>query len=136
MISDDLQSIGVFAALSADELARVAAAAQPMHFEPGHVIVNEGEFSFSFYAIVSGAADVRHDARTVRRLGAGDALGELGVVPQEGHRWSRRRTATVIATEPTEAICIDGDDLRRLAGEIPALANAVAAVADSHRERR
>jgi len=136
MTSDDLRSIGLFAGLPADELARVAAAGRPLHFEPGHVIVNEGEFSFSFYAIVTGAADVRRDGETVRRLGAGDVLGELGVVPQEGHRWSRRRSATVIATEPTQAICIDGDELRRLANEIPALADALAAVAESRRDDR
>ena len=53
MNSGDLHSIGVFSGLSADELARVAAAARPVHFEPGHVIVNEGEFSFSFYAIIT-----------------------------------------------------------------------------------
>ena len=134
MNSGALHSIGVFSGLSADELARVAATARPVHFEPGHVIVNEGEFSFSFYAIITGAADVRHAGETVRRLGAGDVLGEIGVVPQLGHHWTRRRSATVIATEPTDAISIDGDELRRLAGEIPALAAAVDVVATSRRE--
>ena len=40
----------------------------------------------------------------------------------------------MIATEPTDAISIDGDELRRLAGEIPALAAAVDVVATSRRE--
>jgi CRP/FNR family transcriptional regulator, cyclic AMP receptor protein len=134
MTNGDLQSIGVFSGLSAGELARVAGVARPMHFEAGHVIVSEGEFSFGFYALVSGAADVVVHGEKVRRLGAGDVLGEIGVVPQQGHRWTRRRSATVIATEPTEAISIDGDEFRRLAGEIPALAVAVDALAATHRD--
>jgi CRP-like cAMP-binding protein len=129
MKSADLQAIPVFAGLSPDELARVAAAARPVHFDPGQVVVNEGEFAFDFYAITDGAAEVRRGEAHVADLGAGDVLGELGVVPQQSRRWTRRRGATVVVTAPTEAIVIDGGDFRRMTGEIPALADAIRAVA-------
>jgi CRP-like cAMP-binding protein len=129
MKSADLQAIPVFAGLSPDELARVAAAARPVHFDPGQVVVNEGEFAFDFYAITDGAAEVRRGEAHVADLGAGDVLGELGVVPQQSWRWTRRRGATVVVTAPTEAIVIDGGDFRRMTGEIPALADAIRAVA-------
>jgi len=129
MKSADLQAIPVFAGLSPDELARVAAAARPVHFDAGQVVVNEGEFAFDFYAITDGTAEVRRGEAHVADLGAGDVLGELGVVPQPSHRWTRRRGATVVVTAPTDAIAIDGGDFRRLTGEIPALADAIRAVA-------
>ena len=129
MNSADLQGIPLFAGLSPDEQARVAAAARPVHFDAGHVVVNEGEFAFDFYAITDGAAEVRRGAEHVADLGAGDVLGELGVVPQQSRRWTRRRGATVVVTAPTDAIAIDGGEFRRIAGEIPALADAIRAVA-------
>jgi CRP-like cAMP-binding protein len=129
MKSTDLQAIPVFAGLSPDELARVAAAARPVHFDAGKVVVNEGEFAFDFYVITDGAAEVRRGEAHVADLGAGDVLGELGVVPQQSRRWTRRRGATVVVTAPTEAIVIDGGDFRRMTGEIPALADAIRAVA-------
>ena len=129
MKSADLQAIPLFANLSPDEQARVAAAARPVHFEAGHVVVNEGEFAFDFYAIRQGAVEVRRGAEHVAHLGAGDVLGDFGVVPQQGRQWTRRRGATVVVTAPTDAIVIDGGDFRRMAGEIPALADAIHAVA-------
>jgi CRP-like cAMP-binding protein len=129
MNSADLQSISLFANLSPDEQARVAAAARPVHFDAGQVVVNEGEFAFDFYAITDGAAEVRRGAEHVADLGAGDVLGELGVVPQQRRRWTRRRGATVVVTAPTDAIVIDGRQFRRMAEDIPALADAIRALA-------
>jgi CRP-like cAMP-binding protein len=125
----DLQSIPLFANLSPDEQARVATAARPVHFDAGQVVVNEDEFAFDFYAIRDGAAEVRRGAEHVDDLGAGDVLGEMGVVPQQGRSWTRRRGATVVVTAPTDAIAIDGSEFRRMAEDIPALADAIRAVA-------
>ena len=129
MKSADLQAIPLFAGLTPDERARLAAQARPVHFEVGHVVVNEGEFAFDFYAITDGAAEVRRGTEHVADLGAGDVLGEFGVVPQQGRGWTRRRGATVVVTAPTDAIVIDGGEFRRMAGEIPALGEAIRAVA-------
>jgi CRP-like cAMP-binding protein len=124
----DIHTIALFAGLSPDEQARVAAAARPIHFEPGEVIVSEGEFSFDFYAITGGAAEVRHGGGHVADLGPGDVFGEMGVGPQESTGRSRRRSATVVVTAPTEAIAIPGDQFRRMTEDIPALADAVRAL--------
>jgi CRP-like cAMP-binding protein len=129
MDAADLQSIPLFAKLSPDEQARVAAAARPVHFEAGQVVVNEGEFAFDFYAIRDGAVEVRRGAEHIADLGAGDVLGELGVVPQLSRSWRRRRGATVVVTAPTDAIAIDGSELRRMTRDIPALAEAIRVVA-------
>jgi CRP/FNR family cyclic AMP-dependent transcriptional regulator len=131
----DIESLPTFASLSPDEQARVATAARPVHFDAGQVIVQEGEFSFDFYAITEGAAEVCHGDKHVADLGAGDVVGEMGVLPMGGRRWTRRRAATVVVTAPTDAIVIDGDEFRRLAEDIPALGDAVRALAAERRAR-
>jgi CRP-like cAMP-binding protein len=129
MSAADIEAIPLFAGLTPEEKARVAAQARGLHFEAGHVVVNEGEFAFDFYAIREGAAEVRQGDHQLGTLGPGDVFGELGVVRTDSARWTRRRTATVVVTAPTEAIAIDGHDLRQLVEEIPALREAISAAA-------
>lgn len=125
----DLKAIPLFGGLSDLERERVAAVARPKQWDAGHVVVNEAEFAFDFYAIKDGEASVNQSGKSVRVLRSGDFFGELGVVPSEAHRWSRRRSATVIVNVPTTAIAISGSDFRRLVDDIPAPGNAVSAAA-------
>lgn len=129
MAAADIESIPMFAQLSSDERARVARVARAVQLDVGHVVVNEGEFAFDFYAIKRGTAEVQQGGERIRALGAGDVFGEIGVVPNHARRWKRRRTATVIVTAPTEAIVIDGSDFRRLTQDIPTLQDAIRATA-------
>jgi cAMP-dependent protein kinase regulator len=121
----EIASIPLFAALAGPEQERVAEVSRVLRFDAGHVVVNEGEFAFNFYAITAGAADVVRDGERVATLGPGDVFGELGVVRGQARRWTRRRAASVIVTAPTEAIAIDGADFRRLTEELPQLRDAV-----------
>jgi CRP/FNR family cyclic AMP-dependent transcriptional regulator len=134
METADVASIPLFAGLSASEVSRIAAVARPVHLAAGHIAVNEGEFAFDVYAIARGGADVWRAGERVATLGPGDFFGEIGVVPDETRRWSRRRGASVIITTPTDAIAITGTDFRRLAEDIPALGDAVRAVATQRSE--
>jgi CRP-like cAMP-binding protein len=129
MESADLETIPVFAALAPGDRDRVASVARPLRWDVGHVVVREGEFAFDFYVIREGAADVRQGGERIAALGAGDFFGELGVVPGVARRWSRRRSASVVVTVPTDAIAIDGSDVRRLAEDIPAFREALLAAA-------
>jgi CRP/FNR family cyclic AMP-dependent transcriptional regulator len=133
-MSAEIEAIALFAALSPDEQARVAAVSSVVEFREGQVVVNEGEFAFDFYAIRQGAADVRRGGEHVASLGPGDVFGEFGVVPAPARHWTRRRGASVIATVRTDAIVIDGSDFRRLTEDIPALRNAIRDMA-AQRER-
>lgn len=131
----DLEEIPLFAALAPDERARAAAVARRLEWGVGHVVVKEGEFAFDFYAIRHGAAEVLRGAQRVAVLGAGDCFGELGVVPRDGTRWSRRRTASVVITAPTDAVAIAGSDMRTLAEAIPAFQDALLNAASEHSRR-
>jgi CRP-like cAMP-binding protein len=131
----DLAAIPLFSSLSDVDRGRVATVARRTQWNAGHIVVNEGEFAFDFYAIRDGEVNVQRGGQPVRVLRAGDFFGELGVVPSDAHRWSRRRSATVVVTLPTTAIRISGSDFRGLVQDIPALGNAVRAAAAERRRR-
>jgi CRP-like cAMP-binding protein len=135
MESADLERIPLFSTLSAVDRGRVATVARPLQWDVGHIVVNEGEFAFDFYVIEHGEAEVQRGGQAVAVLRAGDFFGELGVVPSDARRWSRRRSGTVVITVPTTAIGISGSDFRRLAEDIPALGDAVRAAAVERRSR-
>lgn len=136
MTTADLDGIPLFAGLAPEDYARVAGVARRLEWAVGHMVLKAGEFAFDFYAIKRGGAEVLRGTERVALLGAGDFFGELGVVPRDAAKWSRRRTASVIVTAQTEAVAIAGADIRRLAGEIPTLQAALRSEAERrHGER-
>jgi CRP-like cAMP-binding protein len=121
----ELERIPLFARLAAEDRARAASVARQLKWDVGHVVVREREFAFDFYAVKHGTVEVQREGQRLAVLGAGDFFGELGVVPDDASRWSRRRNASVVVTAPTEAVAIPGSEMRRLAEEIPALRDAL-----------
>jgi CRP-like cAMP-binding protein len=104
-----------------DQLARVSEA---VRYDPGDTIVEEGEFSWRFFAIDDGDAAVFHDGVKVASLGPGDFFGEMGVLPHNQLAWGRRR-ATVIAASRVTAVAIPGAELRSVVDEVPELREAL-----------
>jgi CRP-like cAMP-binding protein len=130
----DLAGIPLFAGLTSEERGRVASVARLLHWDTGHTAVREGEFAFDLYAIKQGAAEVQQRGERIAALGPGDVFGELGVTRPDSGSWSRRRTASVVVTAPTEVIAIDGGTARTLADEIPNLRAALHEAAEAHRQ--
>ena len=113
-----LHRVPAFSALVEDELRHVAEVAVPRRFEAGEVVFREGEESNTCYIVRSGRARaVREhvDGRsiTLANFGPGDIFGELAMFDDE------RRSATIEAVEPTQAIAILGGDMRRLLRQHP-----------------
>jgi diguanylate cyclase (GGDEF)-like protein len=89
-------------------------------FETGEVLFNKGAVSDSMYAIISGEMEVvdfvddpdedgiQGTKKLISILKIGDVVGEMGMVR------SCRRSATVIATAPTELLQINDRMVRRL----------------------
>ena len=125
MGEDYLDGIPLFAGLTPEARDRVAAVARRLHWEVGHVALREGEFAFDFYAIKHGGVEVRRADQRLATLGAGEFFGEIGLTRRSSSHASRRRSATVVVTMPTEVIAIPGSDMRKLMGEIPALEDAL-----------
>jgi len=115
-----LKRVPAFEALADDELVRVAEVCIPRQFSAGEVVFREGDESNTCYVVRTGHAramrEHRDRALTLANFGPGDIFGELAMFDDE------RRSATVQALEPMEAIAILGPDMRRLMQEHPAIA--------------
>jgi CRP/FNR family transcriptional regulator len=116
-----LHRVPVFAALAAEELARVAEVAVPRRFESGQAVFREGDESDTCYVVRAGHARAireHSDGRsiTLANFGPGDIFGELAMFDNE------RRSATVETLERTDVIAILGGDMRRLMREHPDIA--------------
>jgi hypothetical protein len=100
-----LRSLEHFRPLPSPQLERLAAAAQRLEAAAGTAIVRQGDNGAEFFVLASGEAEVLVDGRAVNHLQAGAAFGEVAVLR------SVPRTATVVATTPTEVYRIDGTAL-------------------------
>jgi CRP/FNR family transcriptional regulator len=121
-----LGRVPIFASLDADDLTYVAELSQPRRFAAGEVVFREGDESSTCYVVRSGHARAVREHADGRQIalatfGPGDIFGELSMFDDE------RRSATVEATDPLEALAIRGPDMRRLMLQRPALAVALAA---------
>ena len=108
-----LGRLPIFSELSEDELNGLADVALPRSYEPGEVVFREGDEGNSCYVVRSGslkATKTHSDGRTIAltELRPGDMFGELALFSGE------RRSATIEAVEPTAAVALLGDDIRRL----------------------
>jgi CRP/FNR family transcriptional regulator, cyclic AMP receptor protein len=109
----------IFSDLDAEQLQRLAALATQESHPIGAKLVREGDFSTELYVIEEGTADILRGGRTVDTVGAGDIVGEIGVLGKS------KRTADVIATTPLLVIKITHWEIRRLSAETIAKLTAI-----------
>lgn len=80
-------------------------------FVTGEILVQQGEPADAVYLLVSGRVEVLRQGESGTEVlatrGAGDCIGELGVLAREA------RSATVVAVDPVEAIVIDAERFLR-----------------------
>ncbi len=113
MDSAVLMKVPAFAELSEQERKAVATWANEASISEGSIIVNEGEYSYTFFAILEGNAEVIRHGENIAALGPGDFFGEVGLLEKE------KRNATVKATGPMRLLTLTSWDLRRLEKEAP-----------------
>lgn len=108
-----LKALPFFSELADDELGAIAHAAEEKSVAEGKDIVREGDFSYDFFVIEDGSAEVRRGDELLAQLGPGDFFGELGVLHEQ------LRTASVVATSRVRLITLSHWDLDRLKKRIP-----------------
>jgi cAMP-dependent protein kinase regulator len=108
-----LTVIPLFAGLSRKERRAVAQQADEVDVEEGRRIVREGEFSYEFFAIQDGTAQVWRGEQFLAELGPGDFFGEMGVLKNE------QRNATVVAKTPMRLVTLSHWDVSRLRKAAP-----------------
>ena len=121
--------IPLFGGLSRTQIHYIIMAGTLKKIGAGQVLFYKGDQSESMCALVSGAMDVverendkvcdtENDVyKQINRLGAGDIVGEMGLLR------SVPRSATVVATEPSEFLEINLKMIKRLQWLYPPTAN-------------
>lgn len=111
-----LKKVPIFGTLPARELELIARSVKERVYEPGTVIVKQGEEGVGFFLIADGRVEVTHDGRRLRDMGPGEFFGEMALMEE------RIRTATVTAKDRTRCLQLVRWDFRALLKENPDLA--------------
>jgi MFS family permease len=98
-----VQATPEFAPLPAMALERLASALTSRSLLAGETVVREGDEPDGFGIVETGLLDVVQAGTTVRRLGPGDAFGEIGLL------MSRPRTASVVAAGAATILWLDAE---------------------------
>jgi CRP-like cAMP-binding protein len=92
-----LPAVPLFAGLTDDEVATIAALCKARRFEAGETVIREGTGGAAFYLIDAGEVRVTIRGEEVAALGPGDHFGEIALID------GGQRLATVTAT--SELVC-------------------------------
>ena len=116
-----LRAVPLFSGLSGAELDKVSRVAVPRRYEPGSIVLREGDPGDTCYVIQRGRVRVTRqhaDGRTITltNLGPGEIFGELAMFGGEV------RSATVEALDEVQAVGILAGDLKRLLNDHPEIA--------------
>lgn len=104
-----LEVLGIFQGATRPALERLATGVTEVPFEPGDMIIREGDAADALYVLTDGevAVSARGEAgssRRIRTMNAPTYFGEIGLLQRIP------RTATVKALEPVAVYRIDGED--------------------------
>jgi CRP/FNR family transcriptional regulator, cyclic AMP receptor protein len=124
---DRLRSIPLFKNVSDDELRQIAPFADEANVEAGTVLVREGDFSYEFFAIEEGEAEVTRGGDHVADLGPGDFFGEIGLLEKD------LRTASVEAKSDMQLVTLTGWDMKRMEKAIPEAVDKVREVLEARK---
>jgi CRP-like cAMP-binding protein len=124
-VEDDAMSFDILRSLSEDDRRAVLASTRRRRFARREIVFHEGDPGDTLHLIDKGRVAVRittpaGDAASVRILGRGDVVGVLAVLEDGG-----RRSATVMALEPTETLSLDRAQFLALRGAHPAVSQFV-----------
>jgi CRP-like cAMP-binding protein len=122
-----LKVVPLFASLSDDDLQAITTLAGETSVAEGQDLVRQGDFSYEFFAIEEGTADVLRGDDKVGELGPGDYFGEIGLLERE------LRSATVRATSPMRLITLTSWDMKRLEKRIPEAVAEIRRVIDERK---
>jgi CRP-like cAMP-binding protein len=114
-----------FDTFTPQEVARISAAGRHLRLPEGWSPIWEQTPSDKAYILLDGTVSVRRHGEEIAQVGAGEIIGEAGIV---GHSL---RNASVVALTPLEVIHFTDDDVRDLMEELPSFKAALDEVAAS-----
>jgi CRP-like cAMP-binding protein len=108
-----LKTVPLFRALRDNELQRLAQAATVRAYRAGRLIVRQDDTAMTLYCVLSGAVRIQREPSggtpgvVLAELGPGGFFGEMALLDDFP------RSASVLATEPTECALISKWDFQR-----------------------
>lgn len=125
-LSAFLRRQGPFSELPSHELERLAARLRPAHYQPGEILVRQGESGDDVLLIREGETVVVREGpdgeRPLNRLGPGSLIGEIAVLT------GAPRTATVRAATSVDVLLLPGEDVRSVVKRHRAILDRVSSV--------
>jgi CRP/FNR family transcriptional regulator, cyclic AMP receptor protein len=113
---DRLRRTTIFSALGEEEIGRFVGRATVNDHPAGDTLTEQGALGHRFHLMLEGAALVERDGRQIAEVGAGDFVGELGLLG------GGPSTATVRCTEPTRCLTLRREDFWEVLEAEPAIA--------------
>ncbi len=113
---EQLRRVPLFHGIPDADLGAIARQLSERSYEPGAVIVKQGEAGIGFYLIDEGKVEVEQNGRVLATLGRGDFFGELALMEDVP------RTASVIARTPTRCLQLVRWHFRSILKENPDIA--------------
>ncbi len=106
MSAEALRPVWLFSELSDEELESISSFTFDKSFDPGELIVEEGQTGNGLYVIVSGnvevlKGDLKENPQVLAKRGVGDVFGEMALLGE----WPR--TASVRALDKVQCLGID-----------------------------
>ena len=111
-----LEPMPLFTHCSATELRQVARATHPRRFSTGAVLFHQGDAGSEFFLVIDGRIRIERDGLHIVTLGPGSNFGEMAMLDDP------TRSATAIATRPTELLVVKKEAFFALLRGNPALA--------------
>jgi len=119
---DRLKGVPIFAQCTKAELQSLAQNTDDITFPAGRTLITQDKMNDTFYVLVDGEADVVVDGKPVRRLKAGDIVGEISMLDRG------RATATVVTATPVHALIMSHAQFRDAVRSHEEIAHRVIAV--------
>lgn len=114
-----------FESFTPPEVARISAAGRRVRLPEGWSPIWERTPADKAYVIIDGEVSVRRGGEEIARLGAGDVMGEGGIVRHS------LRSASLVALTPLDLIHFTAEAVEQLSTEMPGFRRALDAVAES-----
>ena len=99
-----LKSVDIFSHATIEELGRVAALTEEVHFEPGETIYREGEPTDAIYLILTGRVVVEGNGHVVREIREKQAFGTVAALDRNP------AVHTVKAIDPVYTLKLNAQD--------------------------
>jgi voltage-gated potassium channel len=111
----------LFSGLTAAEIGDIIKLLRAQTFEPGNVIIRQGDSGHAMFFIAAGEVEIELPKKRIR-IGPGHFFGEMAVLRDE------KRSATVTATRRANLLVLEAQDLRALMNREPRIAERIRSV--------